>query len=183
MVVSTPFAVGEKEYHLRYTNRQQQDIRNSAKKFLPDANIKRFPSPMSILSYMDDFDIQIYLLQKGLEWDGSGAEKIDFDKAADLRQEYLEQGEADGGEKHEALLQLLGDALSLNVLGASGKKLQEKGKAAQEKAAELSREQKVEEYARINEARILAQARAAAKLAAEGIGPGTTGKERPLESA
>jgi len=185
MAVSTSFAVGDKEYHLRYQNKQQQDIRNNGpKKFLPEGSkIKRFQSPMQILDLMGDMDVQIYLIEKGLEWEQSGFPKIDADKAADLRQEYLEQGEADAGEKQEALMELLADALALNVLGASAKKLQEKGKIAQEKEAEKSHETKVEEYALINEARILAQARAAKKLADEGLaGPGTNGTEKPQSS-
>ncbi|MCK9569694.1 hypothetical protein M0R72_12195 [Candidatus Pacearchaeota archaeon] len=186
MAVSTPLVVGGKEYHLRYTNRQQQDIRNNGpKKFLPEGSkVKRFASPMSILDYMGDQDVQVYLIEKGLEWEQSGFEKINADKAADLRQEYLEQGEADAGEKQEALMELLADALALNVLGASAKKLQEKGKIAQEKEAEKSHEKKVEEYALINEARILAQARAAKKLELEGLpGPGTNTSENPQNSA
>lgn len=186
MPVSTPFVIGDKEYHLRYTNRQQQDIRNNGpKRFLPEGSkIKRFQSPMQILDIMGDMDVQTYLIEKGLEWELSGYDKINFDKAADLRQEYLEQGEPDAGEKQEALMELLADALALNVLGASAKKLQEKGKIAQEAEAEKSHETKVEEYALINEARILAQARAAKKLANEGIaGPGTTGNEKPPGSA
>ena len=184
MAVSTSFAVGDKEYHLRYQNKQQQDIRNNGpKRFLPEGvKIKKFQSPMQILDLMGDMDVQIYLIEKGLEWDGSGAKKIDFDQAADLRQEYLEQGEADAGEKQEALMELLADALALNVLGASAKKLQEKGKMAQEAEAAKSHETKVEEYARINEARILAQARTAKKLAEEGLGHGTTGTEKPQSS-
>jgi len=185
MAVSTPFAVGDKEYQIRYTNKQQQDIRNNGpKRFLPEGSkIKRFQSPMSILDYLGDMDVQSYLIEKGLEWEGSGFDKINFDKAADLRQEYLEQGEADAGEKQEALLQLLTDAMALNVHGASGKKLQEKGKKAQADAEEKSHEKKVEEYALINEARILAQARANAKLEAEGLGAGTIGTEKPQSSA
>jgi len=183
MSVSTPFTVGNEEYHLRYTNKQIQDIRTNGPKFLPEGHkIKKFVSPMQILDILGDMDVQIYLIEKGLEWDGSGYEKINFDKAADLRQEYLEQGEADVGEKHEALAVLLTDALALNVLGASGKKLIEKGKAAQKEAEEKSHDQKVEEYALINEARILAQARAKAKLEAENPGPGTTGSEKLPES-
>lgn len=185
MPISTSFAVGDKEFQLRYTNKQQQDIRaNGPKKFLPEGHkIKKFQNPMQILDLMGDMDVQIYLIEKGLEWDGSGAKKIDFDQAADLRQEYLEQGEADAGEKQEALIELLADALALNVLGASAKKLQEKGKIAQAEAAEKSHEQKVEEYALINEGRILAQARAAKKLASEGLaGAGTTGSEKLPES-
>ncbi len=185
MAVSTSFAVGDKEFQLRYTNKQQQDIRNNGpKRFLPEGHkVKRFQIPIQILDLMVDMDVQIYLIEKGLEWDGSGVQKIDFDQAADLRQEYLEQGEADAGEKQEALMELLADALALNVLGASAKKLQEKGKKAQEEAAEKSHEKKVEEYSLINEARILAQARAAKKLAEEGLGPGTTGPEKPQSSA
>jgi hypothetical protein len=183
MAISTSFAVGDKEFHLRYQNKQQQDIRaNGPEKFLPEGHkIKKFQSPMQILELIENMDVQIYLIEKGLEWEGSGAEKINFDAAADLRQDYLEQGEPDAGEKQEALLQLLIDALALNVHGASGKKLLEKGKMAQAKAAEKSHDQAVEEYARINEARILAQARAAKKLAAEAAGAGTTGIERSPE--
>ena len=184
MSISTPFTVRNEEYHLRYTNKQIQDIRtNGPKKFLPEGSkIKKFVSPMQILDLLGDMDVQVYLIEKGLEWDGSGYEKINFDKAADLRQEYLEQGEADTGEKHEALALLLTDALALNAMGASGKKLIEKGKAAQKEAEEKSHDQKVEEYALINEARILAQARAKAKLEAENPGPGTTGSEKLPES-
>lgn len=183
MSVCTPFTVGSEEYHLRYTNRQMQDIRtNGPKRFLPEGTkIKKFQSPMQILDLMGDMDVQTYLIEKGLEWDGSGIKKIDFDQAADLRQAYLEQGEADAGEKQEALMELLADALALNVLGASAKKLQEKGKKAQEEMAEKSHEQKVEEYALVNEARILAQERAKRKLEAE-VGPGTNGSEKSQES-
>ena len=184
-MLSTPFSVGTNEYHLRFTNRQIQDIRaNGPKRFLPEgAKIKKFQSPMQILDLVGDMDVQSYLIEKGLEWEGSGFDKINFDKAADLRQEYLEQGEADAGEKQEALLQLLTDALVLNAVGASGKKLQEKGKAAQMEMEAKSHETSVEEYARINEGRILAQARAKAKLDLEGIGLGTTGNENPQNFA
>ena len=183
MSVSTSLAIGNEEYHLRYTNKQMQDIRtNGPKRFLPEGSkLKKFVSPMQILDFMGDMDVQIYLLEKGLEWDGSGIKKIDFDQAADLRQAYLEQGEADAGEKQEALMELLADALALNVLGASAKKLHEKGKKAQEKEAEKTHDEKVEEYARINEARILAAERAKRKLEAEALGPGTTGTEKPPE--
>jgi len=183
-MISTQFVIEDKTYLLRYMNRQIQDIRNNApKRFLPDSKIVKFQNPLQILDLMGDIDVQVYLIEKGLEWDMSGFEKINSDKAFDLRQSYLEQGEADAGEKQEALMGLLADALALNVMGASGKKLMEKGKAAQEKEASKSHETKVEEYALINEARILAQARAAKTLEAENLGHGTTGTERPLESA
>ena len=81
---------------------------------------------MEILNHLGDTDIQTYLIQKGLEWQGSCAEKITESKAGNLRQEYLEAGEPDAGEKYEAFQMLLMDALSLNVIGASGKKLKEK---------------------------------------------------------
>jgi hypothetical protein len=181
-MISTQFVVEGQTYLLRYTNRQIQDIRNNApKRFLPDSKIKKFQSPMQILDLIGDMDVQAYLIEKGLEWDGSGYEKINEDKAADLRQTYLEQGEADSGEKQEALMQLLTDALVLNAVGASGKKLQEKGKIAQAEQDAKSHEKKVEEYALINEARILAQERAKAKLAAEGLG--MTGTELPRKPA
>lgn len=178
-MISTPMNIDGKDYELRFENKQLQEIRHKAPGRFGFGKVK-FASPMSILDYLDDMDVQIYLLQKGLEWKGSGAEEIDFDKAADLRQAYLEQGEADAGEKHNAFLELLIDAMSLNVLGASGKKLQEKGKEAKEKALEEKAANQVEEYARINEARILAQARAEAKLQAEGlIAPIATGSGTP----
>jgi hypothetical protein len=61
MSVSTPLAIGENEYHLRYTNRQMQDIRtNGPKRFLPEGvKIKKFQSPMQILDLMGDMDVQI----------------------------------------------------------------------------------------------------------------------------
>jgi hypothetical protein len=180
-MISTQFVVEGQTYLLRFTNRQIQDIRNNApKRFLPESKIKKFSSPMQILDLIGDMDVQAYLIEKGLEWDGSGYEKINEDKAADLRQTYLEQGEADSGEKQEELMQLLTDALVLNAVGASGKKLQEKGKKAQEELEAKSHEKKVEEYALINEARILAQERAKVKLAAEGLGmTGTEQHQKP----
>lgn len=181
-MISTPINIDGKDYELRFENKQLQEIRHKAPERFGLGKVK-FQSPMSILDYLDDMDVQIYLLQKGLEWKGSGAEKIDFDKAADLRQAYLEQGEADAGEKHSAFLELLIDAMSLNVLGASGKKLQEKGKEAKEKALAERAANQVEEIARINEGRILAQARAEAKLRAEGLeSPGAIGSGTPPKS-
>lgn len=152
-MISTPILIGENEYSLRFENKQQQDIKHNApKKF----EIKsKFFSPMEILNYLGDTDIQIYLLQKGLEWSGSGIEKISTDKAADLRQEYLETGEPDAGEKYEAFQTLLAEALSLNVVGASGKKLREKGEADQKKSKKV----KVEELATIYEAQAIAKER------------------------
>jgi hypothetical protein len=176
-MLSTSLVVGLKSYELRYENKQQKDIRKNAPKKFGLGKIVQFGSPMDILNFLGDMDVQTYLIQIGLEWAGSGYEKIDFDKAADLRQEYLEQGEADAGEKYEALQELLAEAISLNVIGASGKKLRAKGEAIQAENAEKEKVTKVEELARIYEARILAEARAKAKLAAES--PGTSGNEKP----
>lgn len=177
-MVSTPLMVGDKEYHIRYTHKEQTDIReNVPTKFLPGSKIKRFQSPMEVSAYLNDIDIQIYLLKKGLEWSGSGYENIDTDKAADLRQEYLEQGEADSGEKLDTFLMIIFDALALNTTGASGKKLIEKGKAEKEKAEVEKKEKGVEELARIYEA----QARAKARIAANPEPPGKTGIEQPTE--
>ena len=142
---STSIMIGDKEYHLRFEIRQQMDIlKNGPKKLDPDRKDLKFSTPIEALNYLGNWEAQIYLLQKGLEWSGSGAEKIDFERAAELRQEYLEQGEADAGEKHDAFTQLLADALSLNVAGASAKKLQERGEAMrkrmeEEKLAEIYR--------------------------------------------
>lgn len=180
-MISTSISIEGIDYQIRYENKQLQEIRHKAPERFQLGKVK-FQSPMNILNYLDDIDVQIYLLQKGLEWKGSGIEKIDTDKAADLRQAYLEQGEADAGEKHSAFLELLVDAMSLNVLGASGKKLQEKGREAKEKELAERATNQVEEYARINEARILAQARAKAKLEAEGLeAPGPSGNEKLQE--
>jgi len=157
-MITTPFLVGEKELLLRYENKQQQDIKHNApKKF--DIN-RKFSSPMEILNYLGDTDIQVYLLQKGLEHETSGVEKITEDKAANLRQEYLEMGEPDAGEKYEAFQGVLAEALSLNVMGASGKKLIAKGK-------ETTKEAKLEELVDIYEAKILAEERAKTKLLSE----------------
>lgn len=131
---STPFLVGGKELSLRYENKQQQDIKHNApKKFFSENKTLKFRTPMEILSYLGDTDIEVYLLQKGLEWPGSGIEKITEEIAGQLRQEFLEDGDADAGEKYEAFQMLLMDAISLNVIGASGKKLKEKGEAVQAK--------------------------------------------------
>ncbi len=177
-MLSTPILIGDRELHLRYQNKQQHDIKASApKKFFPDQKALRFSTPMDILSYLHDTDVQAYLLMKGLEWEGSGIEKIDPDIAADLRQEYLEQGEPDGGEKLQAFQELLADALSLNVMGASGKKLQQKGIEAQEKERQDQKKKEVEELAVIYEAKILAEARAKAKLEA-----GTSNTSEPQSS-
>lgn len=176
-MISTLISIDGIDYHIRYENKQLQEIRHKAPDKFGFGKVK-FQSPMDILDYLADMDVQIYLLQKGLEWKGSGVEKVDFDKAADLRQAYLEQGEADSGEKHNAFLELLIDAMSLNVIGASGKKLQEMGRKKKEEELAKMEARQVEEIARINEGRILAQARAAAKLKEEGIEPpGVSGSE------
>jgi hypothetical protein len=155
---STPFVIDGKEYSLRFENKQQQDIKHNApKKF--ELQKGKFFSPMEILNFLGDTDVQIYLLQKGLEWSGSGVEKINEEIAGKLRQDYLEAGEADAGEKYDAFQMLLVEALSLNVIGASGKKLKEKG----EKAIEENRGAKVEELALIYEAQALAKERMAAR--------------------
>lgn len=180
MATSTLILIGEKELRLRYENRQQQDIKHNApKKFFPERKGLRFSGPTDILNYVGDTDIQIYLLKKGLEWTGSGIEKITDDMAAELRQEHLEMGEPDAGEKMEAFTEILTDALCLNVLGASGKKLQEKGKAEQEK----TKDAKIEEWAMVNEARILAKVRAKRRLIAERKSRGTNGGTETSESA
>ncbi len=159
MVLSTPFVVDGTEYSLRYEYKQQYAIKHNApKKLFPDEKGLKFNTPLAILDRLDDMDVQIYLIEKGLEWSGSGFEgKISDERAAELRMAYLESGEIDDGSKYNTLLELLADALSLNVLGANGKKLREKGQAEQKKA-------KVEELAVIYEAKILAEARAKAKL-------------------
>jgi len=153
---STPFLVGGQELSIRYENKQQQDIKHNApKKFFPDAKGLRFKSSMELLNHLGDTDIEIYLLQKGLEWSGSGIGKVTEEVAGQLRQDYLEEGEADSGEKYEAFVALLADALSLNVIGASGKKLQEKAKITQEK----TKDAKIEELAIIYEAQKIANER------------------------
>lgn len=175
MALSTPIVIENLELDIRYENKQQSDIKHNApKKLFPEQKGLRFGSPMDILSYLGDTDVQAYLLKKGLEWSGSGIEEVDDGKAADLRQAYLEQGEPDAGEKLEAFQELLADALSLNVVGASAKKLRAKGEAAQEKAKQDQKKATVEELAVIYEAKILAEARAKVKL--EAISPGTNGK-------
>ena len=134
---STPFLVGGKELSLRYENKQQQDIKHNApKKFFPDNKMLKFRSAMEILNHLGDTDIEVYLLQKGLEWSESGIDKVNEEIAGQLRQDYLEDGEADAGEKYEAFQMVLMDALSLNVIGASGKKLKEKGEELQKKLKE-----------------------------------------------
>jgi hypothetical protein len=159
-VITTPFLAGDNELSLRYENKQQQDIKHNApKKFELKA---KFVSPMEILNYLGDTDIQIYLLMKGLEWSGSGIDKVNEEIAGNLRQEYLEMGEADAGEKYEAFQSILADALSLNVIGASGKKLRERG----EKEMAKPQKEKVEELARIYEAQGLAKERLAARKTA-----------------
>lgn len=153
---TTPITIAGKEYSLRYTIKQQKDIKtNAPKKLLSHIKGLIFNSPMDILPHIDNVDVQVYLLQKGLEWDGSGAGKISEDDAAQLRQDYLEEGEADAGEKYESFLALLGDAVAKNVVGASGKKLQEKAESKKTEA----RTQKVEELAVIYEAQKLANER------------------------
>lgn len=155
---ATPFLAGGKDLSLRYENKQQQDIKHNAPKRF--GITKKFASPMEILNYLDDTDVQVYVLQKGLEWAGSGIEKITEEMAGQLRQDYLEEGEADAGEKYKAFQNLIADALSLNVMGASGKKLIE---ASQEK----SQTDKTEDLARIYEAKILSIARARTKFREE----------------
>jgi hypothetical protein len=156
-MITTPFLVGDKEYSLRYENKQQQDIKHNAPKRF---DLKgKFASPMAILDFLGDTDVMDYLLAKGLEWEGSGIEKVTTEKAAELRQEFLETGEADAGEKYESLQMILADALSLNVIGASAKKLKEKGEAAQEEKKKVQ----VEELAVIYEAQMLAKERYEAK--------------------
>ena len=155
---TTQLLITGKEYSLRYTIKQQRDIKeNAPKKLLGHIKNLRFNNPMDILAYMGDIDVQIYLLQKGLEWEGSGIEKgkITEEDAAQLRQDFLEEGEADSGEKYEALQELLAEALSLNTVGASGKKLREKG----EQMKSQDHQKKVEELALIYEAQKVATAR------------------------
>ena len=159
---TTGIVIAGKEYSLRYTIKQQKDIKeNAPRKLLGHIKNLRFNTPMDILNYLGDTDIQIYLLQKGLEWEGSGIEKgkLSEDEAAQLRQDYLEQGEADSGEKYDALQQLLAEALSLNCIGASGKKLQEKGAALKSQ----DHQKRVEELATIYEAQALAKERLASR--------------------
>jgi len=168
---TTPIVIAGKEYNLRYTIKQQNDIKeNAPKKLLGHIKGLRFNSPMNILMHLDDTSVQSYLLKKGLEWEGSGySGKISDDDAAQLIQDYLEEGEPDAGEKLEALQQLLAGALSKNCVGADSKKLQEKGMAA--KMADQKR--KAEELATTYEAQAIAKERLAAR--------GKNGLETPVE--
>jgi hypothetical protein len=174
---TTPIVIAGKEYNLRYTIKQQKDIKeNAPKKLLGHIKGLRFNSPMDILNYLGDSDVQVYLLQKGLEWGGSGIEngKLSDDDAAQLRQDYLESGEADSGEKYDAFQELLAEALSLNAVGASGKKLQERGA----KARSQEQQKKVEELAVIYEAQKIA----AARFESRGLNGTTSSAEKPLDS-
>jgi polyhydroxyalkanoate synthesis regulator phasin len=172
---TTSTVIAGKEYSLRYTIKQQKDIKeNAPKKLLGHIKNLRFNSPMNILAYLDDTDVQAYLLKKGLEWEGSGAGKLSDDEAAQLVQDYLEEGEPDAGEKLESFQQLLAEALSKNCVGASSKKLQEKGKAT--KTEDQMR--KVEELATIYEAQKLANER----YQARGKNGTTMPEELPSES-
>jgi hypothetical protein len=131
-MVSTSLVIGDKEYQLRYTYKQLKEIReNASKKFL--GKDVKMDSPLAVLDAIGLEDIQIYLLEKGLEWEGSGFEKINFDKAADLRQDFLEQGEPDDGTKQNVFAELLISALVLNAVGADSKKLMEKARVEKEK--------------------------------------------------
>lgn len=155
---ATPFLAGGQDLSLRFENKQQQDIKHNAPKRF--GINKKFASPMEILNYLDDTDVQVYVLMKALEWAGAGVEKITEEAAGQLRQDYLEEGEADAGEKYKAFQNLIADALSLNVMGASGKKLIEASR-------EQNQKDKVEELATIYEAKILAEERAQKKLSSE----------------
>jgi HSP90 family molecular chaperone len=173
----TPIVIAGKEYSIRYTIKQQKDIKeNAPKKLLGHIKNLRFNSPMNILVYLDDTDVQAYLLKKGLEWEGSGIEKskLSDDDAAQLVQDHLEEGEPDAGEKLEAFQQLLAEALSKNCVGASSKKLQEKGKAAKSE----DQKKRAEELATIYEAQALAKER----MAARGKNGTETPPEQPSES-
>lgn len=157
--------IDDQEYLLRYEIKQQLDIlKNGPKKLDPEKKDLKFTSPMDALRYLDSFDAQVWLFQKALEWAGSGAAKIDFDKAAELRQAFLEQGDADDGQKYNEFIEALADALSLNVAGASAKKL--KAKADQEQ-----KKKKTEELADVYEAKMIAEARIKERAMSPGSSP------------
>jgi hypothetical protein len=105
-LIFSSIVIGGKEYRLRYPSKVQIDISQNAGKILYNDP----KMPVNILALADDQLnplVQTYLLKKGLEWEHD----ISMEQAADLRDEFLSSGDADGGEKFEELSNAITNAI------------------------------------------------------------------------
>lgn len=166
-MIFTPIKIGDKEYRLRYPGLVQISITKTAGKELFNQPNVRY-SLRGLLKYADDDpEVQAYLLWKGIQGGMPELRTMKFEEAVGLRDEYLEAGDLDAGEKILSLVEVLVDAITGSE-GIDAKKLQEKMKTERENA-------EMEKLKMIEKAKILAQQ----EIKAEQDGIGT----KPADSA
>lgn len=102
----TPIKIGDKEYRLRYPAKTIISMERTAGEQLFDT--KNRISVLDLLNNLSSVEVQIYLLQKGLEWEHP---EITFDDATALWEEYLSAG-GDDGERHMTLLETIATAVN-----------------------------------------------------------------------
>jgi hypothetical protein len=122
--VFTPISIDGHEFRLRYPGLVQISIEKTAAKELFGQTNMRYTAK-GLLQYLDQAEIQSYLLWKGIMGCMPEYRKMKFDEAVELRDRFLSAGEMDSGEKLEDLITTLAMAVS-SADGADGKKLKDK---------------------------------------------------------
>ena len=126
----TPIIIDGQEYRLRYPGLVQISIeKTAAKEIFGQANMRY--TAKGLLQYLDQAEIQSYLLWKGIMGGMPEYRKMKFDEAVDLRDKFLMAGEMDSGEKLEELITALATAVS-GADGADATKLRSKIKKQNE---------------------------------------------------
>jgi len=106
----TPIKIGDKEYRLRFPAKTLISMERLAGEQL--FNTKNRVSVIDLLNNLFSIEVQIYLLQKGLEWEHPD---ITFEKAAELWEEYFNTGEPDDGTRNMSLIETLAAALNASI--------------------------------------------------------------------
>lgn len=99
--------MGDKEYRLRFTTKALISIEQTGRKYLDGQS-----GSVPVFNLLDNIHlaaVQTFLLQKGLEWEHPD---IDFDKAAEIRDAYMEAGDLDDGEKFKNFVEILATAIN-----------------------------------------------------------------------
>lgn len=170
--------IGGNEYMIRFPGLVQIDIAKNAGKTLFDQPQRRF-SLSDLVRMLADPEVQAYLLWKGIQGGMPGLRNMKFETAIELRDQFLESGDLDAGEKYEEFTTILAMAVAA-ANGSDGKKLAAKAEEAAKKAEEEAKARKTEELKVIYKAKMLAEQEIAQEQkAAQEQKTAGTGTEQP----
>ena len=156
-----PITINGTEYRLRYPGLVQISISKTVGKELFGRVDNQKFGLENLLQNLGDPETQAYLLWRGIQGGMPEHRGMKFEEAIELRDQFLEEGDLDTGEKHESLCEILSLAVSA-ARGADGKKL----KAKMEEDQKKEKEEKEKTLIELIDARI--------KLHGTGIEPQTS---------